>query len=108
MAAEVALEGLSLVKRAASGAASFWPRQGPLVNCLFLLLCLVFVCPSLSLSLPPSASLSSALLAADLSCLALLWRQQGVWRTLAIWNQPLVGSNPGSRTYKLFLFNLIF
>lgn len=53
MAAEVALEGLSLIKTVVSAIAS-WPLQGPLVNSSVpAALCLVFVLPSVFLSLPP-------------------------------------------------------
>lgn len=77
-----------------------------------------FVCPCCSLSclclafcLPLSAApapLSSAHQAAYLSFLALLWRRQGAWKAQGISNQTVLGSNPGSRTYRLFLFGLIF
>ena len=54
MAAEVALEGLSLINRVVSAIAFLWPLQGPLVNSSVpAALCLVFVLPSVSLSLPP-------------------------------------------------------
>lgn len=109
MAAEVALDGLSLIKRAASGGNSFWLLQGPLVgSSVSAALRLVFVLSSHSSFCPTPVPLLFGPQAAYLSCLVLLCRWHRAWES----TEYLESASPGFKSYlqdyKLFLFNLIF
>lgn len=96
MAAEVALDGLSLIKRAASGGTFFWPLQGTLVgSSVSAALHLVFVLSSHSSLCPTPAPLLFGPQAAYLSCFVLLCRWHGVWES----TEYLEPASPGFRSY---------